>query len=245
MITFPGQVLVLDIEGTLSEIAFVHEVLFPYIREKVGEFLRHHSLDANVVEVLELMARDDKAPRFSSWCPYPWGTSDATDWIIQRIHRWMDQDAKLTGLKSLQGLIWSQGYADGTLRSHVFSDVPPALEAWYRAGCRIAIYSSGSQAAQKLLFAHTVQGDLTRWISEYFDTTVGAKREISSYQTIAYRLGCQPHEILFLSDVPEELEAASAADMKTGLVVRRGNRGTSDSRHPRLYSLEEVRLISG
>lgn len=240
MIKALGRVILLDIEGTVSEIAFVHEVLFPYARRHVREFLLNHIHRPEIGETLNTMARDAGAESAVAWCPYPIASSEGIDWVVGQIHAWMDQDAKLTGLKALQGLIWETGYRDGLLKSHIFPDVPKCLNRWVEAGQTIAIYSSGSRAAQRLLFAHTTAGDLTPWITAYFDTTSGGKRVASSYQTIAGQLGIEPSGVLFLSDVPEELTAAASVGMQTGLVVRPGNRPTEDQQHPRMTSLDDI-----
>ena len=135
----------------------------------------------------------------------------------------IDRDRKSTGLKSLQGKIWKQGYINGTLKAELFADVAPALERWHRAGLKISIFSSGSSLAQKLLFAHTEAGDLTGFIDNYFDTTVGSKTDVASYLRIASALHLPAQEILFISDVVPELDAAGAAGMWTLLCIRPGN----------------------
>ncbi len=240
MIQALGQVILLDIEGTVSEIAFVHNVLFPYAREHVRDYLIRSVHNTEIDEALDAMARDAGKETASAWCPYPIENPEGIDWLVQQVHAWMDQDAKLTGLKALQGLIWETGYRDGSLKSHIFSEVPECFRRWVEARKTIAIYSSGSRAAQRLLFAHTTAGDLTPWISAYFDTTSGGKRVASSYQTIAVQLGVQPSEVLFLSDIAEELAAAASVGMQTGLMVRPGNRPTEDQQHPRVTTLESV-----
>lgn len=235
-----GRVILLDIEGTVSEIAFVHDVLFPYARRHVRDVLLQRMHQPEVGEALQAMARDAEAESVSDWCPYLVASPEGIDWVVERIHAWMDHDAKLTGLKAMQGLIWEAGYQDGSLKSHIFPDVPKCLRRWVEAGRTIAIYSSGSRAAQRLLFAHTTEGDLTPWITAYFDTTSGGKRVASSYQTIACQLGVESSGVLFLSDVPEELTSAASVGMQTGLVVRPGNRPTADVKHRRVTSLEEI-----
>ncbi len=240
MMAWSGRVILLDIEGTVSEIAFVHQVLFPYARQNVEGFLGSSSARPEVRDVIELMAKDAGASHSSSWCPFPVESPEGVAWLVQQVHDWMDRDAKLTGLKALQGFIWESGYRDGSLRSHIFPEVPECLKRWTSSGQTVAIYSSGSRAAQKLLFAHTTAGDLTPWISAYFDTTSGGKRETTSYHTIARQLGVPESSVLFLSDIPEELAAAAGVGMSTGLVIRPGNRATDDQRHPRIHSLEEI-----
>ena len=138
------------------------------------------------------------------------------NWLI-------DRDRKSVGLKSLQGKIWQQGYSDGTLKAELFADVRPALERWRRAGLKISIFSSGSSLAQKLLFAHTAAGDLSGLLENYFDTKVGSKTEAASYHRIASALRLPAQNVLFISDVVPELDAAGAAGMQTLLCVRPGN----------------------
>jgi 2,3-diketo-5-methylthio-1-phosphopentane phosphatase len=136
----------------------------------------------------------------------------------------MDCDRKSPGLKLLQGQIWEQGYAAGQLHGEVFPDVPPALRRWRTTGIPVAIYSSGSQLAQRLLFGSTKQGDLTTLISRFFDTQVGAKMAAESYIRIGRELACPVGQLLFVSDVSEELNAARGAGCQTLLCVRPGNR---------------------
>src|SRR5262249_36184556 len=148
------------------------------------------------------------------------------------LHWLIDIDRKSTPLKSLQGLIWQAGYASGELRSEIFDDVPPAFARWREQGTAIGIFSSGSVLAQKLLFAHTRAGDLTPFMQAYFDTNTGAKKEAESYRRIAAELRRPPREILFLSDVTAELDAAQTAEMQTALSVRPGNAAQPASKHP-------------
>jgi enolase-phosphatase E1 len=152
----------------------------------------------------------------------------------------MDQDRKSTPLKSLQGRIWKKGYRSGELLSQVFEDVPPAMERWHRQGKRVCIYSSGSVLAQKLLFGFTVAGDLTPLISAYFDTGVGAKMEAESYRRIASALQIPPEEILFISDVVTELDAAQAAGMQSRLSLRTGNRPQPENLFQAIHSFAEL-----
>lgn len=234
--------VLLDIEGTTSNLAFVHEVLFPYARARMREFLLSHQAQPVVREVLEQLARDAGAGSFGEWCPEGKTGPEAMEWVVVHLHGLMDRDSKTTGLKRLQGLIWEGGYRDGTLRSHVFDDVPTALERWQAAGIGLAIYSSGSVAAQKLYFAHTIAGDLGGFFSHHFDTTVGGKREGASYRRIAVDLGGDPARILFVSDVGEELDAAAESGFQTALAERPGNRPVPECRHSRVRVLTDLRL---
>ena len=207
--------ILLDIEGTTTPIAFVHEVLFSYARAHARDFLRNNQ-DSDEVRADVALLREEHAADESNNLQPPESIADYIDWLI-------DRDRKSTGLKSLQGKIWRQGYLDGTLKSQVFADVAPAMERWHAKGLRISIFSSGSVLAQQLLFAHTDAGDLTKFIDDYFDTNVGKKGEAESYRKIAAALNLQASEILFISDVVAELEAAKEAGMATLLSVRPGN----------------------
>ena len=244
MSSFRG--ILLDIEGTTTPIAFVHDVLFSYARTHAKEFLaKNFELDevhADLALLREEHAHDvsqDRDPPFlsaeiNSIAAY-------IDWLIA-------QDRKSTGLKSLQGKIWRQGYLDGSLKAQVFADVAPALERWHATGSSINIFSSGSVLAQQLLFAHTDAGDLTRFIDNYFDTNIGNKAEVESYRRIASALKLAPHEIVFISDVVTELDAASAAGMNTLLSFRPGNPPQpAAEKYQAIHSFDELdfRLICG
>jgi enolase-phosphatase E1 len=153
----------------------------------------------------------------------------------------MDGDVKATGLKHLQGLIWESGFNSGELQAHVYDDVPPALRAWKQQGLDIRIYSSGSIQAQKLFFGHTVAGNLLPLVSGHYDTTTGPKKEAASYQQIARDMGMPPQEILFISDVVAELDAARTAGMQTALALRPGNAAISAGHdHSQIRSFAEV-----
>jgi enolase-phosphatase E1 len=207
--------ILLDIEGTTTPIAFVHEVLFSYARTHARDFLRDNQ-DSEEVRADVALLREEQASDKSNNLEPPESIAEYIDWLI-------DRDRKSTGLKSLQGKIWRQGYQAGSLKSQVFADVAPAFERWRAAGLKISIFSSGSVLAQQLLFAHTDAGDLTKFIDGYFDTNVGKKSEAESYRKIAVAMDLKPSEILFISDVVAELEAAKEAGMKTLLSIRPGN----------------------
>ena len=200
-----------DIEGTTTDIAFVHEVLFPYARERLPDFVRAHAGDAAVAACLAEINEIEKREL---------PLEDAIALLVE----WSDADRKIKPLKTIQGLIWVDGYKDGALKAHVYGDVPPALAAWHESGIKLYVYSSGSIAAQKLLFAHTDAGDLTPLFSGNFDTGTGAKTESESYKKIAAAIGEEPAAILFLSDAVKELEAARAAGVRCVLFDR--ERGT-------------------
>jgi enolase-phosphatase E1 len=227
MIEFHGKLVLLDIEGTVSPLAFVHDVMFPYARKHAAAWLGAHWGHA----VIAQLAHDAGVPSFLN-------ALDAE----AAVHRLMDADAKVTGLKQLQGLIWEQGFRNGDLRSTLFDDVVPALDHWREKGREIRIYSSGSIHAQRLFFAHTTTGDLTPRLSGYYDTTTGSKRESASYTAIATDCGLQPNEILFVSDLIDELNAAQSADMMTTLALRPGNKPQPESGHPAITSFAEITL---
>src|SRR6185369_10142270 len=196
------RAILLDIEGTTTPIAFVHDVLFSYARDHVREFLAANPAAEDIALLREEHANDVGAPPLTN------DIAAYVEWLIKL-------DRKSTGLKSLQGKIWRKGYEEGSLKSQVFADVAPAFARWRERGLRISIFSSGSVLAQQLLFAHTEAGDLTPFIESYFDTTVGKKGEAESYRKIAEAMGLKPEEILFISDIGVELEAAKQAGMKT------------------------------
>jgi enolase-phosphatase E1 len=208
--------ILLDIEGTTTPIAFVHDVLFSYARAHAKDFLNtnYEGVASDLALLRNQHAQDKEHPPALS--PDIESIGAYIDWLIER-------DRKSTALKSLQGKIWQKGYQEGTLKSQVFDDVRPAFERWHAAGLNVSIFSSGSVLAQKLLFSHTEAGDLTKFISQYFDTTVGKKGEADSYRRIAEALNLEPGEVLFISDVVTELDAASAAGMQTLLSIRPGN----------------------
>jgi len=221
------RAILLDIEGTTTPIAFVHDVLFTYAREHVREFLSTNPAADDVALLREEHAADVKAGRN----PPPL-TAEYVEWLIAL-------DRKSTGLKSLQGKIWRQGYEDGSLQAQVFADVAPAFQSWRERGLGISIFSSGSVLAQQLLFAHTEVGDLTPFIDRYFDTTVGKKGEAESYRKIAAAMDLRPEQILFISDVATELHAANEAGMKTIMSIRPGNE--TQPPYPSIRSFDEIR----
>ena len=226
------RVVLLDIEGTTTPIAFAHEVLFPFARTRFGEFLAgHRGRDDVAAELARLAAeREDDRSR---------GLDPPEDDVAYL--RWLtDQDRKSPPLKALQGLIWRDGYGSGELKAPVFDDVKPALERWRGDGRAVRIYSSGSVLAQELLFAHTASGDLTPLLDGYFDTAVGPKREAASYRRIAERCELAAAAFLFVSDVVAELDAAAAAGMATALSVRPGNPAAEPGPHPVVRSFAEL-----
>ncbi len=221
------RAIVTDIEGTTSALSFVKHVLFPYARQRLPAFVHEHAHEPTVRAILD-DARHE-APDTS-------GDQE----LVDRLLRWIDEDRKITALKALQGLIWEQGYRDGSLVGHVYPDAARHLRDWRARGIRLYVFSSGSVLAQKLLFAHTGEGDLTPLFTGYFDTTIGAKREPESYRAIAREIGLPATGILFLSDIEAELDAAAEAGMRTTLLARDG--GPAQSRHPITVDFDGVEV---
>jgi enolase-phosphatase E1 len=237
------RAVLLDIEGTTTPIAFVTEVLFPYARRHVRPYLEQH-LDSPAHESLWAGLRaEHEADRRSDARLPEWSEAPRSSRVeaIEAYVAWlMDRDRKSTGLKELQGRIWEEGYTGGDLVGEVFPDVPAALARWHAERRLVGIFSSGSTRAQRLLFGHSSAGDLTPYLTAYFDTTTGPKAEPSSYARIAESLRIAPEEIVFVSDSVRELDAARACGMRTRLAVRRGNPPASENGHERLFSLEEI-----
>ncbi|HUM07934.1 MAG TPA: acireductone synthase [Acidocella sp.] len=207
----PAAILT-DIEGTTTPMAFVHRVLFPYARARMAEFVASgHAALADVPE-----------PR------------------LETLLGWMDRDEKITALKTIQGIIWEDGYKNGAITAELYEDVPPALRRWARAGLRLFVYSSGSVPAQRLLFGHTPAGDLTGLFQAYFDTRVGPKREAASYADIARGVNVPPEEMLFLSDIEAELDAAKASGLQTCQLVRAEDGTVASARHETAKDFDDV-----
>lgn len=230
-LAFSGRGILLDIEGTTSAVAYVYDVMFPYARRALDAYLADHWDDAVLTPVKKQFAADAGVDEFA--------TSEA---LRDEAVRLMDNDVKATGLKQLQGLIWEAGFKSGELRAHVYDDVAPALAAWRAAGLDVRIYSSGSIHAQQLFFGHSEAGDLLPHFTGHYDTTTGPKREEASYAAIVADWGLVAEEVLFLSDVTEELDAARTARMQTGLVHRPGNADATPTvpPHTSIGSFEEI-----
>jgi len=204
--------MLLDIEGTTTPIEFVHTTLFGYARARVQEFLERHEADPDVQSDIALLRAEHAA---ESPTPNPPMAS-----VSAYVHWLIDHDHKSTGLKSLEGKIWHEGYGAGELAGELYADVFPALQRWRDRGIDVAIFSSGSIQAQRDLFGHSTAGDLSPFIRAYFDTTTGPKAAPPSYANIAAVLGHPPASIVFVSDVVAELDAARVAGMVTALCVR-------------------------
>jgi enolase-phosphatase E1 len=236
MSTSKPRLFLLDVEGTIAPISLVSEQLFPYARVHFPRFLQQHASEPGVASDLILLA-EENAAETDATCPR-FTTPESWDEAVAYLLWLMDRDRKSTALKSLQGRIWKGGFENGDLKGTLFPDVPAALERWSANG-HVAIYSSGSVAAQLLLFRHSTFGDLTPLISGYFDTRTGPKTSVASYQSIATAMDVEPREILFFSDMVREVDSAREAGCHTRLVERDGNAPISDAHgHRRIKSFK-------
>ena len=222
------RAIVTDIEGTTSSLSFVKDVLFPYAREHIADYVREHEQEPLVREQLEEVRKVTNKPDLS------------VEEIIAQLIQWIDEDQKITPLKAIQGLVWEQGYREGDYQGHLYQDAVEQLRIWHEQDIALYVYSSGSVHAQKLLFSHTPWGDLTPSFQGYFDTTIGAKIDSVSYQRITSSLALPPEQILFLSDVKIELDAAKQAGWQTRWLVRDGqiDRAASHQQVKDFYLIE-------
>lgn len=222
------KAILTDIEGTTTDINFVHKVLFPYAAKHLPDYVNKQAHAPVVAAILKDVAKEI-------------GNPDADlDTLVQALMGWIAEDKKVTPLKALQGLIWFNGYHEGDFTGHLYPDATEYLHRWHEQGIGLYVFSSGSVAAQKLLFGHSDAGDLTGLFSGYFDTTTGHKREQTSYAAIAEAIGLPAADILFLSDIVEELDAARSAGMQTTLLARDEQPDHSD--HPVVSSFNQIQL---
>ena len=206
------QWILTDIEGTTTEVSFVYDILFPYFRAHMDQWKTVDSAPMNdVLEQTRLIVLEEQAINLTS-----------NEALFEQLRQWSMEDRKVTPLKTFQGMVWEQGFKSGAIKGHIYPDVKPAIERWTAMGIKLAIFSSGSIAAQKQLFGFSTEGDLTPYFSAYFDTTTGMKRDEQTYQLIAQQLQASANSVLFLSDISQELEAANAAGIRTLQLVRPG-----------------------
>lgn len=224
------RAIVTDIEGTTSSISFVKDVLFPYARKRLPAFVETHADRPDVQHWLHEAAREAGL------------VSASHTEIIDLLQRWIDEDRKATPLKALQGMIWDDGYRSGEYRAHLYPEVAAKLRAWKAHGLDLYVYSSGSVPAQKLFFGFSEAGDLTALFSGYFDTEIGAKRDVESYRRILAAIGRRGGEVLFLSDVEAELDAARAAGMRTTLLARAPATCPAAGTHPCVTDFDHVEV---
>ena len=224
-----ARCVLLDIEGTVSDIRFVYDVMFPYAKNHLDGFLIENWSLPSVRDAVRALAPDAGKSSVEEWLGSHWKSepaeSDASPNAIVADHckQLMASDSKTTGLKMLQGMIWQSGFESGALRAELFADVLPALEEWKAKGLDLRIYSSGSVLAQKMFFKYTVLGDLSDLFSAHYDTTIGTKKESASYQRIAAESQYEPSDIIFVTDVYSELIAACQAGMQVVASVRPNN----------------------
>lgn len=216
-----------DIEGTTTSLAFVQDVLFPYSREHMAEFVAGHNGDPEIAPLLD---------EVRNLAGKPLNLNEVAETLI----RWIDEDRKASPLKALQGMIWEEGYRRGDFHGHVYEDAARKLRDWKAAGLDLHVFSSGSVHAQKLLFAHTEYGDLTPLFSGYFDTRIGPKQDPEAYREIARRLGAAAETVLFLSDIEGELDAARSAGFLTCRLLRGAGNPEPGTGHPWARDFDEV-----
>ncbi|EKT62937.1 acireductone synthase [Providencia burhodogranariea] len=222
------RAIVTDIEGTTTDIRFVHNILFPYARERLADFIAQYQDEKSVNEALVELRAEIAQPNAS------------TEQLIETLLRFMDEDKKSTSLKTLQGIIWREGYVKGDFTGHLYEDVLPTFLNWKTQNIDLYVYSSGSVDAQKLLFGYSDEGNLTPLFTGYFDTRVGAKREEQSYRNIADNIGIPANELLFLSDIYHELDAAKAAGWHTIQLIR--DDADTISTHHQVHLFDEIKL---
>lgn len=224
----PPRVVLLDIEGTTIPVSFVHDVLFPYARSVLPGLLRDHADDPQVrAQVAEIARLAPGVPP------------------LAQLEAWMDRDEKVAPLKALQGIAWAQGYRTGQLSARLYPDVLPALRRWAAAGVVLAVYSSGSAAAQELIYGHTDEGDVTGLFCGFYDLAMGGKRVASSYANILAKAGWTAGEVLFLSDVVAELDAAAQAGLRTCQIVRPEDGTVAGTTHPVAATLDGAARMFG
>lgn len=223
------RAILTDIEGTTSSISFVKEVLFPYAKQRIADYVKVHAGEQPVRQILDWVAEIEDKPLNDQQA-------------IDTMKSWIDQDKKIAPLKNLQGLIWEQGYHNQDFYGHLYPDAYTQLKTWHADGLKLYIFSSGSVYAQKLLFAHTEYGDITPIFSGFFDTLIGMKQEPAAYTAIAKQINHDATEILFLSDMAPELDAASASGMQTCQLIR--EQTISCERHANATSFFDIKINS-
>ena len=227
---FRARAALIDIEGTVGSIAFVRDVLFPYASERMDEYVLAHRDEPAIREILDQTASEAGAQR------------ENVPALLAALHDWSDRDVKVTPLKSLQGMIWVDGFRSSGIRGHLYPDAIDALHRFHEAGVALYIYSSGSVAAQKLLFGHSVAGDLLPLFAGFYDTTIGGKREPDSYERIVDEIGIAPNEAIFFSDNEAELDAAEEAGLQTVQLARPQDLTRPTTRHASVESFAIIEV---
>lgn len=225
------KAILLDIEGTIAPISFVKEVLFPFSKERMEEFVKENKDKPEIKQIIEEVKKIE-------------GKELSLEEVIETFKRWIDEDRKITPLKDIQGYIWEEGFKTGSLKAPVYEDAYKKMLQWKEKGIPMYIYSSGSVKAQKLFFGHTEYGNILNFFKGHFDTKIGNKKEKESYQKIAEEIGLKPEEILFLSDNPDEIKAAAEAGIKAIRVVRENDAEyIKDFPYPQISSFEEIKEV--
>lgn len=229
-----SRVILTDIEGTTSSISFVKNVLFPYARRALPAFVAEHAQQPEVRRWLDAVAMEI-------------GGACQDTLIVETLQGWIDQDRKHTALKALQGMIWDHGYRNGEFKAHFYPEVAAVLRGWHAEGKPLYVYSSGSVPAQKQFFGFSEAGDLTALVSGWFDTEIGGKREAQSYQRIVEAIGVPAEQVVFLSDIVEELDAAREAGLQTRLLDRLDDypmprNGEATHGHERVENFQQILL---
>lgn len=226
------RLILTDIEGTTTSVSFVFDVLFPYFRNNIHllkDRIQEPEIAAILQQIKELVFSETQ-------------TNLDDRGAIAQLHQWSVEDRKVAPLKAIQGILWEEGYKKGDFQGHIYPDVPPNLEKWRSQNIQLGVYSSGSEYAQKLLFGYSQFGDLTPYFDWYFDLKIGQKRDPESYRNIAKNTGISPAEILFLSDIEAELDAAKAAGFQVIQLVRDGT--VSSEVHPKVVNFDEINLVN-
>ncbi len=224
------KAILIDIEGTVSPISFVKDVLFPYSEEKMEKFIKENKDKHEIKNILQQVQEIE-------------GKEMDIDEIIQTLKRWIKEDRKIAPLKDIQGFIWKEGFESGQIKAPLYEDAYLKMKEWKEKVYKLYIYSSGSVQAQKLFFSHTDKGNILNWFSGHFDTKIGNKKETQSYRKIAQEIGLKPEEILFLSDNPDEIKAAAQAGMKVYRLVRpQDTEYIENFEYPQIKSFDEVQL---
>ena len=220
-----AKCVLLDIEGTVSDVRFVYDVMFPFAKDKMHAFLRDNWSSDRVQDAIRTVAVDAGISNIDPWLGSSWQTTSTPgiDRLANHLDELMSKDSKSTGLKQLQGMVWQSGFETGMIQAELFDDVVPSLHEWRDAGLDIRIYSSGSILAQTMFFKHTVLGDLSFFFSSHYDTTIGGKKESASYTKIAADSQFEPSEIVFVTDIYEELVAAQQAGLQVVASIRPNN----------------------
>ncbi len=225
------RAVLLDIEGTISPISFVKEVLFPYSKERIETFIKENKDNPDIKKILQEIEKIE-------------GKKLSEEEIVQILKNWIDEDKKITPLKDIQGYIWKEGFESGVIKAPLYEDAYKKMFEWKRKGIPLYIYSSGSVQAQKLFFSHTDRGNILNLFSSHFDTKIGSKKDPESYIRISKEIGISPEEILFLSDNPEEVMAASEAGMKAIRVVREKDAEYIENfPYPQISSFDEIKEV--